>query len=162
MSIPERRPSVFSVGICHLWFQVATGLGQLPLPVTYVSTLSSQFFCLSVETSIPCIKSFSPAFVSSDGVYGLPEEKEEIEDVLFSDMEQKVESNRKEENRTIEHGYRLKTAQQENLIGFEPEEDKGISINRNNLGLYSLFIFVSLIFCLKLQELELGKKRKTV
>lgn len=82
---------------------------------------------------MPCLKKFlscSPAFVFSDGLCGLPEEKEEIEDVLCSDVEQKVESIRKEENRLTEHGCRLKAAQQDNLIGFEPEEDKGIQINK--------------------------------
>lgn len=64
----------------------------------------------------------------SDGLCGLSEEKEEIEDVLCSDVEQKVESIRKEENRITEHGYRLKVVQQDNLTGFEPEEDKGIQI----------------------------------
>ncbi|KAF4087092.1 hypothetical protein AMELA_G00091760 [Ameiurus melas] len=65
-----------------------------------------------------------PLSMEQDGLYGLPEEKEEIEDVLCSNVEQKVESIMKEENRLIEHGYRLKAAQQDNLIGFEPEEDK--------------------------------------
>ncbi|KAB5577215.1 hypothetical protein PHYPO_G00207360 [Pangasianodon hypophthalmus] len=65
-----------------------------------------------------------PLPVEQDGLCGLPEEKEEIEDVLGSDVEQKVESNRKEENRPIEHGRRLKAAQQDTLIGFEPEEDR--------------------------------------
>ncbi|XP_058246804.1 uncharacterized protein KIAA2012 [Hemibagrus wyckioides] len=62
--------------------------------------------------------------MEQDGLSGLPEEKEEIEDVLCSDVEQKVELKRKEENRPMEHGSRLKAAQQDNLIGFEPEEDK--------------------------------------
>ncbi|KAK3543554.1 hypothetical protein QTP70_023881 [Hemibagrus guttatus] len=62
--------------------------------------------------------------MEQDGLSGLPEEKEEIEDVLFSDVEQKVELKKKAENRPIEHGCRLKAAQQDNLIGFEPEENK--------------------------------------
>ncbi|XP_027020552.2 uncharacterized protein LOC113654540 isoform X1 [Tachysurus fulvidraco] len=62
--------------------------------------------------------------MEQDGLSGLPKEKEEIEDVLCSDVEQKVELKRTEENRPIEHGCRLKAAQQDILIGFEPEEDK--------------------------------------
>lgn len=79
------------------------------------------------------LRSFSPAFVSSDGLCELPEEKEEIEDVLFSNVEQKVESIRKEDNRPTEHWCGLKGAQQENIIEFEPREDKGIQINQNKL-----------------------------
>lgn len=58
-----------------------------------------------------------------DDLSGLPEEKEEIEDVLCSDVKQKVESVRKEE-----HGCRIKAAQPDNPIWFEPVEDKGIRI----------------------------------
>lgn len=88
------------------------------------------------------LRHFSPAFVLSDGLCGLPEEKEEIEDVRCSDVEQNVESIRKGESRPVEHACKLKAAQQETLIGFEPEEDKGIQkkSKRQSLPIHQLYI----------------------
>ncbi|TSK92874.1 hypothetical protein Baya_5588 [Bagarius yarrelli] len=66
-----------------------------------------------------------PGPLEQDGLSCLPEEKEDIEDVLCSNVGySEVESIRKEEIRPIEHEYRFKAAQQDNLIRFEPEEDK--------------------------------------
>ncbi|KAM9487228.1 uncharacterized protein KIAA2012 homolog [Clarias gariepinus] len=76
------------------------------------------------RTALKKVLVLLPFPLEQDGLCGLSEEKEEIEDVLCSDVEQKVESIRKEENRITEHGYRLKVVQQDNLTGFEPEEDK--------------------------------------
>ncbi|XP_046694900.1 uncharacterized protein KIAA2012 homolog isoform X1 [Silurus meridionalis] len=62
--------------------------------------------------------------MEQDGNCGLPEKKKEIEDVLCSDEEQKVESIRKEENKPVDRGCSLKAAQQDILIGFAPNDDK--------------------------------------
>ncbi|KAF5895297.1 stress response protein NST1-like isoform X4, partial [Clarias magur] len=76
------------------------------------------------RTALKKVLVLLPFPLEQDGLSGLSEEKEEIEDVLCSDVEQKVESIRKEENRSTEHGFRLKVVQQDNLAGFEREDDK--------------------------------------